>query len=362
MRLTDSGDQPITGAATVQIFASQFPTLDSTAIALGSATRAIGLKPGRGAPLTIRFHEPGGIPSGSYYLLARVTSAGRSLDSATDGQVVAAPEQMYIAQPVVSLHAQFTHTPLEPTAAGGNGPDNYAVIRVTNAGNAPAKGEIAVSWFLSKTASIDASSLLLYAPAATRINLPPRGSISFPARLRVPLDTPFGIYYLVARVNAGNGIVDSNATNDQAISAPLLVVNPGVQTLPPIWYRHHKHWHECELIPADAVDFGAIGVVSGAGGAVVVGASGSPVVSAPGNAGGAASSNGNGGFTSVGADFGPGTSSGNTGSDFTGGGNFSTGADFSTGDPSGGGVSSGDSSGGDSSGGDSGDDSGGGDF
>ncbi|HZL38085.1 MAG TPA: hypothetical protein VFC78_22405 [Tepidisphaeraceae bacterium] len=382
------GDSPAKGPVTVQLYASADPTLDTGSdVLLGSATRGINIKAAGRAPVNIRFASPAGLGDGSFYLIAKVTGGAGIGDTNTANDVVTASAPVTIRQPFVNLVTQFSRLPLQPGAANGVLPGSNAVVRITNAGNSAARGEATVSWFLSKDQVLDSGDLLLASAPPRRLTLAPGASTSFSARIHVPGGTAVGTYFLLAQVNAGNGIADVNPMTNVAVSPPILVVNAVAPTIgSPQRKNDNSNNNNNEVLApcpygssyGTGLLLGGAGlaasdyyVYDGSGGAAAaLGDNGGAATNSdPGNAqsgdpnqtpavdpnsgagaagptgdsGGGSVSNGGGAVDNSGAGSGPVDNSGGggTGSDFSGG-SSSSGGDFS-----GGGSSSSDSSGGD---------------
>jgi hypothetical protein len=222
VKLTNHGDAPAAGPVTVGLYASADRSLDDGDALLASATRRVKLKPGKSVSIKLRPQVSSSLATGSYQILAKLDAATLS-DSKAENTITAAASPVQVLEPVVDLSATITQLPLQPVSAGTS--PERAAVKVTNVGNALAKGKVGVSWFLSSDKTFDTNDTMISSQPAVNLNLNAGKSRTFETSVALPNGFPTGSYFVLARVNAGQGIVDNNADNNIAVgSTPVVVV------------------------------------------------------------------------------------------------------------------------------------------
>ena len=329
VRVIDTGNSPLSGAASVTLYASPTPVLGPEAVYLSSASRVVFLRPGGKAALRLRFATPPTLASGNYFIIARVR--GASAQREIQGTIAVRPLTVTVQHPFVDLVAQFVGQMDFSTGEAGS-----ATVRVINAGNVPALGPFAMTLYASTTPMLDQAASVVGFVTVRNLNLPAGGSKAF--TLSISPKLPTGSYRLFALANSSMGIAESNYANNLAVSPAPLSVTPA--PVSPANVPHHHHHHGADFptyLDYGYYDYGgaALGIFIGADNSGID-SSGNGIAPPPDMIGGNADTPPDTGPTT-------GPSDGNTGGDSSGG----------AGDPGSGGSGSGDSSvSGDSGGGD----------
>jgi uncharacterized protein with GYD domain len=123
--------------------------------------------------------------------------------------------------PAPDLTAQFTGTiPSQVTTGTTISP----TLQITDsAGAGPVtNGNELTDYYLSTTPDLTGTTTLIGSSTET-LNLAPGNSYTENPTLTVPSNQTPGSYYVVALVNANDGIVESNTTNDIAATGPITV-------------------------------------------------------------------------------------------------------------------------------------------
>lgn len=237
VRLTNPPGQTQTGQVTVSLYLSQSTSLGDDGILLGTATRRVRLPGGRSATFPFRFASPSAASTGNEYLLARIDGPANS-DGSLNETLVASPQTVSVFQPVVDLSGQIAALPMTLFVNNSYSAYGQARIQVFNNGNAPARGPLQITMYLSTDGSIDSTAVMAGVTNFPAVNIRPGGGRAVAVRLAVPAGTPVGSYTVLASINSSNTIVESNTTNNIAVGQhPLTLANAPVV----IDLRHHRH-------------------------------------------------------------------------------------------------------------------------
>lgn len=91
------------------------------------------------------------------------------------------------------------------------------VVDVRNIGTAPATGNASISFFVSADQTLDAADMQVHSLSVS-LRLAPLHSHTFHTKFTIPAAINPGGYYLLAKVNAGAGISESDTTDNTAAS------------------------------------------------------------------------------------------------------------------------------------------------
>ena len=222
IRLSDSGDAPLTGGVRVSLFASATPDLAVDATLLISSTRAQRVAVGHAEVFSFRVPSPSNLPDGSYYLVAKIDSVSGDAPEA----VIASPHTVSIAQPYVDLTGAIVSQPQVAFVSNLRAGRGLARVRVTNEGNAPAQGPMQITVYASASGSLDANSIPVGVAIVRNLNLKAGGSRVFAAQLLVPPGTAYGNYTILAAINSAHTVQEVNASNNIATGlTPMAVLS-----------------------------------------------------------------------------------------------------------------------------------------
>lgn len=232
LRVSNTGDAPAAGPVHVNLYASETPSLDATATLISGATRNLKFRPGATAPFILRANAPASLPDGNYYLIADIQGpAGTSAAAVT-------PQTVSISAPYVDLAGQITQQPAAVFVSSAGPGVGVARVRVTNLGNAPARGPMQITVYASTGNTIDASGTVIGIASFKSVNIKAGGSRVFAAQLAVPPGTAVGTYALLASINSAHTLPETDPTNNIAVGAtPLALLN--APTVPAAPVHHH---------------------------------------------------------------------------------------------------------------------------
>jgi subtilase family serine protease len=153
------------------------------------------------APTTVTI--PPSTAAGTYYILAKADGNAAVAESLEDNNLRASAQ--------VKVGADLSVTAVSVPAAAGAG-DSVTVADTTkNQGGADAPAST-TSFYLSVNSQIDGADVLLgfraVPPLDTGVSNP--GSVS----LTIPVGTPAGSYYILAKADAGNAVTETSETNN----------------------------------------------------------------------------------------------------------------------------------------------------
>lgn len=226
IRVTNSGDALAAGPVSVNLYLSSDASLDASDILIGHVARNIHLKPGKSSTLSVGVNVPTTLAAGNYELILSIDGSNAGASGANPS-VAVAPGAIQVQQPFVDLSATITELPLQ-TVAPGSSPQR-AVVRIANLGNAPAKGRATVTWYLSTDTALDSSDKVIASSGSMAIHLGAHKSQDVQSMVTLPAGVSVGTYNVLVQVSAGQGINDSNPSNNLAIGDSTIdVVNVAV--------------------------------------------------------------------------------------------------------------------------------------
>jgi len=223
IQIANTGDAPAAGPVSVNLYLSSDSSLDGGDVLIGHVSRNIHLKPGKHSAVAVGVNVPASLAPGNYELFLSIDGTNAGVPGSAPSTAVA-PSAVQVQQPVVDLSANIVELPLK-TVTPGSSPQR-AVVRIANVGNAPAKGRATVTWYLSTDAALDNSDIMIASSGSMAIHLGAHKTQDIQSMVTLPAGVPVGTYDVLAQVSAGNGISDSNPSNNLAIGDSTIdVVN-----------------------------------------------------------------------------------------------------------------------------------------
>jgi serralysin len=205
--VTNNSLSAINQFATVQLFLSPDPTLDSSAIPVGLPRREhvkIGADGQQDFSLPLRKFPSAG--AGNYFVLARLSSSGATALAASNAEIS-------LASPLVNLSDSVTvvSTTVKP------GKKAVIAITVANSGNVRAKGRLQIALSASTDPAGANSQILRLASAPIAIAPGAKAVL----RLTVPLPAAMvpGAYFITAGIDPNNAFAESNPNDNTATSS-----------------------------------------------------------------------------------------------------------------------------------------------
>jgi subtilase family serine protease len=189
------------GASTTTFFLSTNAVVDAGDASLGS--RAVpALAPGASSTGSVTLTLPAGSAAGSYYLLARSDGGDAVGESVETNNIMAR---------VILVGADLVIAAFTAPATVGSGVAFTVTDTTTNRG-AGSAAATTTGYYLSTNAFFDAGDTLIGGRSVPALG--PNASSTGSATLSLPAGTPVGMYYLVARADAGAAIGESLEGNN----------------------------------------------------------------------------------------------------------------------------------------------------
>ena len=219
VRLANGGATAINAPVTVALAMSPDDFLDPEDVVITTVPRLLRLAPGRARNVAIRFAYPDSAPDGSYLLLARADAGGAVAETDETNNVAVAPAPVTVARPFIDLSGS-----VQTVRTLGTPANRLATaLLVRNDGNIPAGGLLSVSLRASADNVADTGD----APLVTltrRVRLRPNGARLLNLRFLLPPGLAAGTYHLVAEIDSSGSFVESDETDNTAVSAGTFTV------------------------------------------------------------------------------------------------------------------------------------------
>lgn len=149
---------------------------------------------------------------------------------------------------VVDLQAQFVSSPVRPIHLGKSPASASARLRVSNVGDATAKGPLSVLVYLSTDSTLDGDDALVGHAAAPHAVIKGEKSKTLSAQLRFPANTATGNYHLIAVVDPADAIPGNIAAGSASVAPATITLSLG-----------HQHDHGPGGGGGDTIDDGSTG-------------------------------------------------------------------------------------------------------
>jgi uncharacterized delta-60 repeat protein len=218
--VTDTGTQPASGPVAITLLASLDPNADGADTQLVTLNKSIKLRPGKSRKFRTKFAVPQNLVDGNYFIVAKVEPGTGITDVGPLNDVSATAAPVMVAAPFTDLTGQG------PAGPSGLTPGAAATIPVivTNQGNVPAKGTIALQLLAGASATPSASDTTLANATNLKVNLKPAASKTFKVKAQVPSTLPAGTYTLLAVISSTLTPPESDLTNNVLVGPMPLVI------------------------------------------------------------------------------------------------------------------------------------------
>jgi|GEM_PF-5898647 len=227
MTVTNLGnDEVFKQKINVSFYLSLDGTIDVNDILIGANDgRSINLYQGSTkTPFYTATQVPLGTAPGVYHLLTLVDSAGTIAEGDETNNIVQGGT-IEVLPVIVDLLPTITKSTLPATVLPGAKGALTTVVK--NVGNSPAKGAVDVEFYLSLDGTVDAHDIALGSITNTSLNLAAGASKTFTYNAVVPDGTPAGDYQVLTRIVASSAVAETEATNNIAAAANVVVETPG---------------------------------------------------------------------------------------------------------------------------------------
>ncbi len=211
LRLTNAGTSTFAGSVTVILYASTSGT-DTTGQTVIETLPVNGLKLKVGATrgVTLKYTLPASLATGTYYLVAAADATGTDTQATT-----AATAALTVAAQSADLSIAFASAAAVAVTPGAKG---KALVRITDVGNATAKGTVTVTLYATTTGVVDGTATQLLS-VARKVKVTAGRAVSLTLPFTAPAGLDGGTYTLVAVLTSATTPTDTNAANDTATSA-----------------------------------------------------------------------------------------------------------------------------------------------
>ncbi|MCP4712883.1 MAG: hypothetical protein GY869_30010, partial [Planctomycetes bacterium] len=248
INLTNAGDTTASGSLDIQVWASADGDLDAgdDDFLLGArADQSINLGQDQSRIYAVNLTLPANIPAGNYDLIAIVDANNdfaerdewNNTDLQQDGLTVEDPD---LTGTISSVTAS------DPIVGGERA---TVTVEVVNDGNVKAEGDIDISYYLSTDATFDGGDALIDQLTENTISLNPDQTKSFSADLTLPEVQATGDYYVLAVIDSGDDVTESNEANNIA-AGTILTIEQAHIDLSGVFGT----WDSADVIGGDSVE------------------------------------------------------------------------------------------------------------
>ena len=220
VRVTNAGQAAVRAPLAFEVLASSDAFAHPDDVGLATVTKPVKLAPGQSKNVKLNFVVPAGVPQGSYLLLVRPDAGGAVAETVEFNNVAATAAPVTIAPPFSDLTGSIGSL----TVAGlGARRQVRGVLSLQNNGNAPYTGPVTVSLLASADPLADATDVPFATLPARVMKLKANGRRA--VRLKAPpTGLAPGTYHLVARITPAGSPADTNAANNDVVSAGTFTV------------------------------------------------------------------------------------------------------------------------------------------
>ena len=213
VKITNNGTQTATGAIQLELLESTSSVLDGSAVQIGAfPVKKLKLKPGASMTVPVSFTYPTSLATGSYFTLVSADSTNVIAETNETNNVAASPAAVSVTAASIDLTGSWGK--LKPSKAG-----TAASLPLTlrNLGNTLASGSIEVQVFSSADQNPQSAGSVQIFDSSIKINL--KGHASKSMTLKIPAGkTVAGSRFLIALLNVGNTITETDLTNNTVVS------------------------------------------------------------------------------------------------------------------------------------------------
>jgi len=220
-RISNLGNFETPGKVPVSIYLSQNRGLDSadTLVVTKNLPRIDG---GETKKVTVKFDVPD-VVAGGYYFVVQVDPNNVILERIETNNIDLSETQATISPPFIDLTPSILGD-LPPTVVGGA--PGQTTVRVTNKGTATFRRTLNISLFASADGILDTSDPLVGTATASSVSIAPAAGKNVRVNFRYPTGVQEGNYFLIARADTDNTVVDSDPSNNFAIPPQSVLIRP----------------------------------------------------------------------------------------------------------------------------------------
>jgi len=212
--ITNGGTEIASGAIKIELLASTNSVLDGSAVAIGSfGVKKLKLKPGASMTVPVSFTWPTSLATGSYFTLVSADSTNVIGETNETNNVAASASAVSVTAASIDLTGSWGKL----NKAFKAGAAASLPLTIQNPGNTPASGPMEVQVFSSADQNPQSAGAVEIFDGSIKINLKGHGSKT--TVIKVPKGkTVAGSRFLIALLNVGNTITESDLTNNTVVS------------------------------------------------------------------------------------------------------------------------------------------------
>ena len=212
VRITNAGQTPLLGAASVGLYLSPDTWLDPEDVLVGTLPKNLKLKPGGSKVFALPITFPATIVDGNYHLLAWADAGKTVAEPNEANNVGASAAPVTLAAPFRELSVSIGQMSVAPAPSRRG----LATLLVRNTGNVPAAGPLGIELRASADNVPDAGDPLLLT-TAKMIKIKPGASKLIKLRF-LPSSLSSGAYYVTATIDTAGAFAEPNETDNVAVS------------------------------------------------------------------------------------------------------------------------------------------------
>jgi hypothetical protein len=218
VNVTNTGQSAITKQpVVVSLFLSDNPTLDATDVQLGTQTKPLTLKQGKGKALSFKFNFPATAGNGAYFLIGSVDANNAILESNEGDNVAVSGTPVNLAQPFFDLRA----TVARPGGLTPGGP-GLVTVNVINDGNVQLTRSVTIRLGASADAAVDAGDAVITS-FTKKLSIKPGATKATPVKFTLPASLPAGTYFITAEIDPLGEIPETSRSNNSAASESVAI-------------------------------------------------------------------------------------------------------------------------------------------
>lgn len=219
VRVTNTGLAAITKQpVAVSLFLSDNPTLDATDTQLGTQTKPLTLKQGKGKVSSFKFSFPATVGNGAYFLIASVDANNAILEANEGDNVAVSGTPATLALPFFDLRGTVSQ-PVGSLTPGGAG---LIAVNVVNDGNVQLTRPVTIRLAASTDASADASDTVI-TTFTKKLSIKPGATKRVPVKFTLPATLVAGTYFITATIDPLGEIVETSKSNNTAASESIAI-------------------------------------------------------------------------------------------------------------------------------------------
>jgi Tol biopolymer transport system component len=212
--VTNQGNQPALGKATLNLFLSADSILDANDARLFSSAKKLKLKAGASKLMPVKFTYPASGAAGTVFVLSQIDAANVVAESREANNISANP--VVVAPAFNDLAGSFAAVS-SPITRGGPG---TATLLLKNGGNVPLNAAITVRLFASPLSILEGGELVVD-EVTVPVKLKAGATKAVPFKFNLNGSAVAGQNYFIASIDFPNQLAESDEVNNTVVSSPV---------------------------------------------------------------------------------------------------------------------------------------------